>query len=277
MDINALINDKLPELIAWAISFGPKLLAAIVIFIIGKMIVKKLSGATVTASQKVPNLDLTIAKFLGSVVAMVGLFAVIIASLSALGVGLGWIATVIGAMVVALGFALKGSLGDLASGVMLALFRPYVVGDEVEINGERGVVKSLDIFSTTLTTVDNIEVLVGNGAAFGNKIKNYSGFGDLRLDMDFGVSYDADLNKAIDAIKSAASEDERVIDRPHGPWAKVTELGDSAVNIQLRTWCKASDYRAMKMDMSYRVKKALDAAGIEIPYEHCMIIPVKGN
>lgn len=277
MDFNALINDKLPELIAWAISFGPKLLVAILIYIIGKMIVRKISGATVSASQKVPNLDLTIAKFLGSVVLMVGTFGVVIAALSALGVGLGFIATIIGAMVLALGFALKESLGDLASGVMLAFFRPYTVDDDVEINGERGKVKSLDLFSTTLTTIDNIELLVGNGAAFGNKIKNYSDFGDLRLDMDFGVSYDADLNKAIAAITSAASEDERIIDTPHGPWAKVTELGDSAVNIQLRVWCKSGDYRDIKMDMSHRVKNALDKAGIEIPYEHCMIIPMKAK
>jgi len=277
VDFNALINDKLPELIAWAISFGPKLLVAILIYIIGKMIVRKISGATVSASQKVPNLDLTIAKFLGSVVLMVGTFGVVIAALSALGVGLGFIATIIGAMVLALGFALKESLGDLASGVMLAFFRPYTVDDDVEINGERGKVKSLDLFSTTLTTIDNIELLVGNGAAFGNKIKNYSDFGDLRLDMDFGVSYDADLNKAIAAITSAASEDERIIDTPHGPWAKVTELGDSAVNIQLRVWCKSGDYRDIKMDMSHRVKNALDKAGIEIPYEHCMIIPMKAK
>jgi len=277
VDFNALMNDKLPELIAWAISFGPKFLAAILIFFIGKIIVKKLSGATVTASQKVPNLDLTIAKFLGSIVLMVGLFAVTIAALSTLGVGLGFIATIVGAMVLALGFALKGSLGDLASGVMLAFFRPYVVGDEVEINGERGKVKSLDLFSTTLTTVDSVELLVGNGAAFGNKIMNYSDFGDLRLDMDFGVSYDADLNEAIAAITAAASEDERIIDTPHGPWAKVTGLGDSAVNIQLRVWSKSSDHRDIKMDMSYRVKKALDKAGIEIPYEHCMIIPMKAK
>lgn len=277
MDIDALMNEHSPAVIAWVIDFGPKLLLAVAIFIIGRIIVRKLSGATVTASQKVPNLDITIAKFLGSIVLFAGLFGVIIASLSALSIPLGFIATIIGAMVLALGFALKGSLGDLASGVMLAFFRPYVVGDDVEINGERGKVQSLDLFSTTLITVDNIEVLVGNGAAFGNKIKNYSDFGKLRLDMDFGVSYDADLNQSIAAITAAASEDERVIDTPHGPWAKVTALGDSAVNIQLRVWCKAEHYRAIKMDMSYRVKKALDKAGIEIPYEHCMIIPMKVN
>ena len=180
-------------------------------------------------------------------------------------------------MVVALGFALKGTLGDMASGVMLAFFRPYVVGDEVEINGQRGQVKSLDLFSTTLTTPDSVEVMVGNGAAFGNQIKNYNGYGDLRLDMDFGVGYDADLDKAIEVIKSTADGDDRIKSNPEGPWAKVTGLGDSAVNIQLRLWCDANDYRPIKADMSYRIKKALDKAGIDIPYEHCMIIPMKAK
>ena len=277
MDISSILNDKMPAIIAWAISFGPKLLLAIVIWIVGRMIVRKLSGTTVTASQKIPNIDLTLAKFFGSVVLFAGFFAVMIASLSALGVPLGFVATIIGAMVVALGFALKGTLGDMASGVMLAFFRPYVVGDEVEINGQRGQVKSLDLFSTTLTTPDSVEVMVGNGAAFGNQIKNYNGYGDLRLDMDFGVGYDADLDKAIEVIKSTADGDDRIKSNPEGPWAKVTGLGDSAVNIQLRLWCDANDYRPIKADMSYRIKKALDKAGIDIPYEHCMIIPMKAK
>jgi len=277
VNIETLVTERIPDIISWCIGFAPKLLLAIVIYIVGRMIVNKISGKTVEATQKLPNFDITIAKFLGSIVAAGGLFAVTIASLSAMNIPLGFIATILGAMVVALGFALQESLGDLAAGLMLAFFRLYKVGDEVEINGERGKVVQLDIFSTTLKTVDNIEVMVGNGAAFGNKIKNYSSFGDLRLDMDFGVSYDANLDKAIKAITSAASKDDRIIDTPHGPWAKVTGLGDSAVNIQLRVWCKSEDLRAVKVDMSQRVKTALDKAGIEIPYEHCMIIPMKAK
>lgn len=277
MDLNAIFEQKLPEVISWGQSFGPKLILAILIFFIGRIIVRKLSGATVKASQRMPNMDLTLAKFLGSLVLFAGLAVVIIASLSALNIPLGFIATIFGAMVVALGFALQDSLGDLASGIMLAFFRPYKIGDEVEINGERGVVTDLSIFTTKLKTVDNIVLVVGNGDAFSNKIKNYNGFGDLRLDMDFGVSYDANLDKAIKAVKSAADGDDRIKTAPEGPWAKVTGLGDSAVNIQLRVWCDAAHYRAIKMDMSQRVKAALDKAGIDIPYEHCMIIPMKAK
>ena len=277
MDLNVVLETWVPQLIDWAQGFVPKLILALVIFYVGRMIVRKLSGATVNASKRLPNIDETLARFLGSLVFFIGLMAVLVASLSAMNISLGFIATIVGALVVALGFALQESLGDLASGIMLALFRPYKVGDEVEINGERGAVKRLDLFTTTMTTVDGLELYIGNGAAFGNTIKNYSAFKHLRLDMDFGVSYDADLDVALDAIKSAAQGDERIRKKPEEPWAKVTALGDSAVNIQLRLWCGWKDYRPIKADISHRVKVALDKAGVSIPYEHCMIIPVEGG
>ncbi|MEE9346920.1 MAG: mechanosensitive ion channel domain-containing protein [Robiginitomaculum sp.] len=276
MDFNALVEKKLPQLIEWGQGFVPKLLLAIVIFYIGRAIVRRLSGATIKGAQRVPTIDLTLARFLGSLVLFAGLAAVSIAALSAMNVPLGFIATIVGALMVALGFALQESLGDLASGVMLAFFRPYKVGDEVEIGGEYGVVKQLDIFTTTLITVDNVELVIGNGTAFGGVIKNYHGFGERRLDMDFGVGYEANLDAAIAAVKSAADGDKRIKASPE-PWAKITSLGDSAVNVQLRVWCAASDYKQIKMDMSQRVKSALDKAGIDIPYEHCMIIPMKAK
>lgn len=276
MDILALIQKKSEQLPELALTYGPKILVAILIVIIGRIIVRKLSNKTVTASQKIPNIDLTLARFFGSMVLISGTLFVFIMALSALNINLAFIATIVGAMVLALGFALQESLGDLASGVMLAFFRPYKIDDEVQINGERGKVKSLDIFTTTLVTVDNVEMTVGNGDAFGNIIKNYNGYGDLRLDMDFGVSYDANLDDAIKAIKSVAEGDARIHQNP-APWAKVTTLGDSAVTIQLRLWCDAGHYRAIKMDISQRVKNALDKAGIDIPYEHCMIIPMKAK
>lgn len=277
MDISAITESAIPQLIEWAQGFGPKLLLAIIIFYIGRKIVRKLSGATVTATQKFPTVDETLARFLGSLVFFLGLFAVIVASLSAMNISMGFIAGILGALVVALGFALQESLGDLASGIMLALFRPYKVGDEVEIAGEFGAVTQLDLFTTTLKTVDGLELHIGNGAAFGGTIKNYSAFEKLRIDMDFGVSYDADLDKAISAITSVAKGDKRIKNDPEGPWAKVTELGDSAVNIQLRLWCHWKDFRSIKADISQRVKTALDKAGVNIPYEHCMIIPIGGE
>lgn len=269
-------QEKLALVPGLIITYAPGIGLAILIFFIGRMIVRKLSGATVTASQRIPNIDETLAGFFGSVILIGGTIAVLVASLAAMSIPLGFLATIVAALVIALGFALQESLGDLAAGIMLAFFRPYKVGQEVEISGEKGVVKKLSIFSTKMVTRDNIEIDIGNGAAFGNTIKNYYAFGDRRLDMDFGVSYDANLNTAIKAILSATEGDDRIYADP-APWAKVTGLGDSAVNIQLRVWCHADEHRNIKMDMSHRVKDALDKAGVDIPYEHCMIIPMKAG
>lgn len=276
MDILALLVEKIRLIPNLFIMYAPSILLAIVIFIFGRWIVRRLSGVTVSASQRIPNIDETLARFFGSVVLIAGMISVIIAALAAMHINLAFLATIVAALVVALGFALQETLGDLAAGVMLAFFRPYRVGQEVEIGGEKGVVSHLGIFSTRLETRDNIEVTVGNGQAFGSTIKNYYAFGDRRLDIDCGVSYDADLDVAIEAILKATEGDDRIKSDP-APWAKVTGLGDSAVNIQLRVWCDADEHRNIKMDMFQRIKTALDEAGIDIPYEHNMIIPMKAG
>ena len=277
MDILSLIMEKLRQLPNLMIEIAPGVALAIAIFFIGRAIVRRLSNATVKASEKVATIDATLARFFGSVVLFAGMGAVIIAALSAMNINLAFLASVVAALLIALGFALQDTLGDVASGIMLVVFRPYRVGDEVEINGEKGVVTRLGLFTTRMTTRDNIELVVSNSDALGNTIKNYYDYGERRLDMDFGVSYDADIGTAIDAIKSACDGDDRILQKPEGPWAKVVSLGDSAVVIQLRVWCDADHLRHIKMDLSGRVKTALDAAGVEIPYEHNMIIPVRAS
>ena len=117
-----------------------------------------------------------------------------------------------------------------------------------------------------------IEFVVGNGAVFGNTIRNYYAYDQRRLDMDFGVSYDANLDDAIAALLKVADGDEQDTFAKPAPWAHVTGLGDSAVNLQLRLYCHPDQHRGIKMDISQRVKNELDAAGIEIPYEHAVII-----
>ena len=276
MDIISLIIEKVRLLPNLFIQYAPSIFLALVIYFVGRAVVRRLSGITVKASQRVPNVDETLARFFGSFVLIGGTVAVLIASLAAMNINLAFLATIVAALVIALGFALQESLGDFASGIMLAFFRPYKVGEEVEIGGIQGVVTNLGTFSTKMITRDNIEITVGNGRAFGGTIKNYYAFEDRRLDIDCGVGYGADLDEAIAAILSTANGDDRIKSEP-APWAKVTGLGDSAVNIQLRLWCDADDYRGVKMDMSQRIKAALDGAGIDIPYEHNMIIPMKAG
>ncbi len=255
----------------YIIKFAPSLLFGLIIFIVGRIIVRKASSGTVKATEKIPNVDSTLARFFGSLVLFLGMGAVVILALSAMQINLAFLATIIAALVLALGFALQSSLGDFASGIMLALFRPFSVGDQVEIAGETGVVMETGLFSTRLITRDNILISVGNGAVFGGTIKNYFHDGKLRLDTDIGVSYDADLDKSIATILGAVKDDPRIYKDP-APWAKVTSLDDSSVNIQLRLWMDAEDHRKVQMDISHPIKQALDKAGIEIPYEHNTII-----
>ena len=271
MDILNTVTEKLQLIPDYAVKFAPSVLLALIIFIVGRIIVRKASKGTVKATQKLPNIDTTLSRFFGSLVLFIGMGAVIILALSAMKINLAFLATVIAALVLALGFALQDSLSDFASGIMLALFRPFKIGDQVEIAGEIGVVEETGLFTTHMTTRDNISITVGNGSVFGSTIKNYNHDGKLRLDTDIGVSYDADLDAAIAAIIGAVKNDERVYKDP-APWAKVTSLGDSSVNIQLRLWTDAEDHRNVKMDISKPIKEALDKAGIEIPYEHATII-----
>ncbi|WP_147405827.1 mechanosensitive ion channel family protein [Litorimonas taeanensis] len=268
MDIVLEQIKKIPDYI---VLFAPSVLLGFIIFIGGRLIVRKASTGTVKATEKIPNIDSTLARFFGSLVLFIGMGAVIVLALSAMKINLAFLATIVAALVLALGFALQDSLGDFASGIMLALFRPFKVDDQVEVAGETGVVIETGLFSTRLVTRDNVIINVANGAVFGGTIKNYFHDGKLRLDTDIGVSYDADLNKAIKAILSAVKGDARIYSDP-APWAKVVSLGDSAVVIQLRVWTDAEDHRKVKMDISQPIKKALDKAGIEIPYEHNTIV-----
>ena len=263
--------EQIPHL---AITYAPSVLFALLILLFGRIFVRKVAKGTENAAQKIPNVDLTLARFFGSMVLVVGTLAVLVFALSALKINLAFIATIVAALVVALGFALQDSLGDLASGIMLAIFRPFKIGEEVVVGGEHGVVREIGLFGTQLVTRDNIIVNVGNGSVFGNTIKNFYAFGDRRLDLDVGVSYDADLNKAIKAIIDATSVDDRIYSDP-APWAKVVALGDSAVIIQLRVWSKADHHRKIKMELSKAIKLSLDKAGVEIPYEHNMIVKRK--
>lgn len=266
-----ILLEKLNQIPDLLIAFAPRILLALAIFFIGKFILKKMMLIVHAGALKIPNIDKTLASFFTSTIQFVGLALICVAALTALNIQLGFLASIFAALVLALGFALQGALGDLASGILLVVFRPYSIGDEVELNGTKGVVKHLGLFATKMTTRDNIEIIIANGDAIGNTIQNFTAYGTRRLDMDFGVSYDADLNKTIKTLIKATKGDDRIFQDP-APWAKVTGLGESSVDLQLRMWCDADDHRNIKMDMSYRVKKALDAAGIEIPYPHAVII-----
>ena len=266
-----ILLEKLSILPGIVIEFSPRLIFALLIFFVGRFVLGRLMEVVDRLVLTIPNIDKTLASFFSSVIYFSATALIIVLSLEALSIPLGFLPTMLSAMILALGFALQGALGDLASGILLVIFRPYNVGDEVELNGTEGVVSNLALFSTRLRTRENVEIIIGNGAAFSNTIKNYYAFGERRLDMEFGVSYSADLNETILVLLGVAKGDDRIFNDP-APWAKVVSLGDSSVNLELRLWCRADDYRKIEMDLPYRVKKALDTAGIEIPYPHTTVI-----
>lgn len=250
-----------------ALSKAPSILFALLIFIVGRWLSNKISRAAETGFNKAPNADASLSRFFSSLIKYLILLAAIIAALTVLGIDTTSISGMVLGLGAAMAFILQDSLADIAAGVMMMIFKPYVVGDEVEIDGIKGVVKSIELTATRMQTRDNVELIVQNGKAMSGVIRNHNALGQRRLDIDFGISYDADIDKAIDVITATAAADERVLSDP-APWAKVVSLGESSVDIQLRAWVEYDNLRKLKMDISQPIKAALDKAGIGIPYPH---------
>jgi len=211
--------------------------------------------------------DRTLQTFAGSVarwgVIIVGLIAV----MQQLGVQTTSILAVLGAASLAVGLALQGALSNVAAGVLILILRPYRVGDVVEVNGRAGTVKSLDLFGTYLSDADNLDIFVPNSKVFGEVIINYSTPGSRRMELNFRVDYADNLDDALEVLLACAATDKRILAKPP-PDANVTALGDSAVTITLHAWAPVKDYWNARFTMIKRVKEALDAAGLSIPYPH---------
>lgn len=243
--------------------FATNLIAALAIFIIGKWLAKRVSSAIDALLSK--KIDSTVSKFIGNL-AQIGLLAVVvIAALDRLGVETTSLIAIIGAAGLAVGLALKDSLGNFASGVMLILFRPFRVGDYVEAGGAAGSVKEIRIFATVMTTPDNKVITVPNGAIMGGNIINYSEMPTRRVDMVVGVGYGSDLAKVKQVVSAILEQDKRILADP-APVVAVSELADSSVNLIVRPWVNSADYWAVLWDTTETVKRRFDEEGIEIPF-----------
>lgn len=260
----------------WWMSFlrdyGWKIIVAVLILWIGSIIagaIKRFIGRRIDNNQRI---DDTLSNFMKSMVSYALTIVVWLAALSVLGVKLASIFVILSSLVLAIGLALQGSMSNVAAGLLLLLTRPYKIGDYVELAGDEGTVEDLNIFTTTLRTLDNVKVIVSNGAVRSGTIRNFTSTGRRRVDVDFGIDYDDDINKAIDIIKTTAGQHNSVLKDPDEPWAKVSCLNDSSVDIQMRVWCKPEDYWDVRFDLIKSVKEAFDAGGISIPYPHCVEI-----
>jgi small conductance mechanosensitive channel len=201
---------------------------------------------------------------------------VIIAALKQLGFETNSFVAMIGAAGLAVGFALQGSLSNFAAGIMLIIFKPFQVGDLVEIGGKTGIVREIHIFNTMLDSVDNVRVIIPNGDVTGGSILNYTVNGTRRVDLVIGVSYEDDLQKAEGVIRGIIAENQKVLAEPAAVVA-VSELGDSSVNFVVRPWVKAADYWDAYFDLTGKIKVALDENGITIPYPQRVVHMVSEN
>ena len=244
--------------------YGVKILMALVIFVIGKWVVKKLSNMIESLMQK-NEVDPAIRNFTGSIIYYTLLIFVCIAALGQLGIQTASFVAIVGAAGLAVGLALQGSLSNFAAGVLLLIFRPFKVGDFVEIAGTSGVIQSIQIFTTELNTPDNKKVIVPNGGVISGNIVNYSANDTRRVDLIFGIGYSDDIDSAKKVIEGILQADKRVLEIPEATVA-VVELADSSVNFVCRPWVKTADYWGVYFDLTEAVKKAFDSNGISIPF-----------
>ena len=249
------------------LGFGAKAVGALIVLIIGLRVAGWLGRLVRSISMKQESIDDTLGNFFGSMVRCAVTAAVFIAVLQVFGVPATSFVAILGALTLAIGLSLQGALGNIASGVMIMIFRPYKLGDYVEAAGAAGTVKDINLFQTVLATPDNVQIMVPNSQAIDGVIKNYSGYTTRRVDITFGIDYGDDIDKAIGIIKSIVDADDRIMSDPE-PFAKVVNLGDSSVDIATRNWVQASDYWDVKFDLTKKIKEAFDQQGISIPYPH---------
>jgi len=262
------ISHFIEEANAWLAEHGPGIASNIFLALLTLVIGRWVAGLMrrflrrVLESRKV---DATLSSFLCSILYMAVMTMVVISALGAAGINTTSFVAVLGAAGLAIGLALQGSLGNFASGVLIILFRPFKVGDFVEVSGTSGVVLEVQVFATTLKTGDNKKITVPNGSITSGNIVNYSANPTRRIDMVFGIGYDDDIKAAKELFERVLAEEDRILPDP-APKIAVSELADSSVNFIIRPWVKSEDYWDVRFDLTEKLKLECDKAGISIPY-----------
>ncbi len=244
--------------------WGLNLVIAIAIFVIGRWLAKMITRMA-RKVFKAGDMDETLIAFLGNLIYAVLLTAVIIASLDSLGMPVTSLVAILGAAGLAIGLALKDSLGNFAAGVMLVMFRPFTKGDFVEVAGVSGKVQEVRIFITLLVTGDNKLVIIPNGQVASDTITNYSALDTRRVDLVIGVGYDDDLKLVRSVLERICAEHPLILSDP-APGIALSNLGDSSVDFAVRPWTKTEDYWTVRSDLLETAKMELEAAGCNFPY-----------
>lgn len=247
-------------LIPWTL----RILVAAAIFFIGKWLAARVTQLARGVMER-GGMDVMLSDFLANILYAVLLAVVAIAALDHLGVQTTSLLAVLGAAGLAVGLALKDSLANFSSGVMLIIFRPFKVGDFIEAAGVSGVVEKVSIFNTVLRSGDNREIIVPNGQIYGGTIVNVSARDTRRIDLVVGIGYDDDIRKARGLLQEILGADERILKDP-APAVSVAELADSSVNLNVRPWVATGDYWGVRSDLLETIKTRFDAEGISIPF-----------
>ena len=253
------------ELITWIARIG----SAALILVIGLWLAFFIAKVVRKKALEHPRIDATLGTFLSLMIRYALIILVLIIVLQQFGVQTTSLVAVLGASALAVGLALQGTLTNVASGIMIAIIRPYHLGDFVEVNGKEGTVIDLDLFFTKLRSPEEQTILVPNGQAASNPIVNHTQKGRRRCIITIGIGYDDDIDKALGIVREIMTGDPRAVADPPG-WFGVKDLGDSSVNIQGRTWVPTDAHRLYKSEMTKLIKEAFDREGVEIPYPHAV-------
>lgn len=260
MDVQKYIG-KAVEL---GIEYAPKLVLAILTLWVGLWLIKLVTKVA-SKSMKKTQVDETLQRFFSNLISWGLKVLLIISVVSMLGVATTSFVAVLGAIGLAVGLSLQGSLGNLAGGVLIILFKPYKVGDLIMAQGEMGQVVDIQIFTTVMLNSQNEKIIVPNGAMSNGNIKNYSAEGKVRIDLAMGISYESNIQKARDVLIETMQKNPLVLQDP-APSVAVVELGDSSVNLSVRPWCEPKDYFDVMVQVMEQGKIALDENQITIPF-----------
>jgi small conductance mechanosensitive channel len=256
-------------LIKHGTQWGANILAALLIFFIGKWVAARIVVLMRRAMNRA-KIDATLTSFLANISNALLLALVVIAALTKLGIETNHLAAIFAAAGLAIGLAMQNSLSNLAAGIMIIIFRPFKVGDYVEVSTIAGTVEELSIFTTKFKSLDNIELIVPNGSIISGVIKNYSAKPIRMLDLTFSIAHEHDLRIAKNILHKVIADESRLLDAPE-PVIAVKNIGEATVDFAVRPWVNTSDYMATKFALTEAVKLAFDEAGIKMPCPQKML------
>lgn len=269
-EFSTLMNETFVKLVDVGISLGERILGALLIYLIGRLLIKWINRAFVRILEK-RKVEVSIQTFLKSMVNILLVVLLILAIIGKLGVELTGFAALLASAGVAIGVALSGNLQNFAGGIIILLFRPYKVGDYIEADtGAAGTVREIQIFHTILVTADNKVVYAPNGAMSGSVITNYSSLDTRRIDFTVSVEYGTDFETVEKTLREIIAADSRIMNTPE-PFIKLSALAASSVDVTMRVWVKSSDYWGVYFNMNQQIYAVFNKRNINFPFPQLTI------